>query len=164
AGNLTGRRHEVSRSLAGRKLADVEDDPTATQSETGAQPRDLRRRGRRRGRGNVVDRLNALHALQEPGAPVDVEDPLAHADHAVEVSEKALLEPAVEPEVEERELRAELPPRVLHVQGEVLLGALPPELPHAAVGRHSVVMVETDGRGVDDRAVADREKDGHAQE
>ncbi len=78
--------------------------------------------------------------------------------------EKALLEPAVEPEVEERELRTELLAGIPDVEPEVFLGALAPELAHAAVGRHAVVVVETHRRRVDDRAVADREKHGDPQQ
>src|SRR5439155_13098411 len=64
----------------------------------------------------------------------------------------------------ERELRAELPARILHVECEVLFRALAPQLAHAAVGRHPVVVVETEGRRVDDRPVADGKEDGNAEQ
>ncbi len=74
-----------------------------------------------------------------------------------------LLEPAVQQEVQECELGAQPAPSALGVQGKILLGAFPPELPHAAVGRHPVAVVQAHGGGVDDAAVADRERDGEAE-
>ena len=57
----------------------------------------------------------------------------------------------------------ELPPAAPHVAGEVVLGALAPELLHAAVGRHAVARVQAHRRGVDDARVPDGEDHGHAE-
>src|SRR5438034_1077745 len=86
ARQLRRRRREIGGAFPGRELADVEDDPTAAKPETVAQRLDLPGRGRRGGRRDVVDRLNASHALEETRAPVNVEDPLAHTDDAVDTT------------------------------------------------------------------------------
>src|SRR5439155_17203992 len=121
AGDPSRRRQEVGRPLARRELPDVEDDPAAPQPETVAKRLDLTGRGRHRGRRNVVDRLDAPYPVEEAGAPVDIEDPLAHADDAVDTPQEALLHARVQPQVEEGELRAKLAARILHVEREVLL-------------------------------------------
>ena len=115
------RRDEVGRPLTGRELPDVEDDPAAPQPETVAQRLDLPGRGRHRGRRNVVDGLDAPYPVEEAGAPIDIEDPLAHTDDAVDTPQEALLHARVQPKVEEGELRAKLAARILHVEREVLL-------------------------------------------
>src|SRR5206468_2446105 len=132
-GDLSRRSDEVGRPLTRRELPDVEHDPAVPQPETIAQRLDLPGRGRRGGRRDVVDRLDAPYPLEEAGAPVDVEDPLAHADDAVDTPQEALLHARVQPKVEEGELRAELAARIFHVEREVLLRALTPQLADAAV-------------------------------
>src|SRR2546430_17511137 len=99
------RRDEVGRPLTGRELPDVEDDPAAPQPESLAQRLDLRGQGRCGGRWDVVDRVEPPYALEEAGAPVDIENPLAHADDGIDASQEALLDSRVQPAVEERELR-----------------------------------------------------------
>src|SRR5204862_6060403 len=67
-------------------------------------------------------------------------------------------------EVEERELRAKLATLILDVEGEVLLGALAPELADAAVRWLPIVVVQAERRRVDDGAVADRQEDREAEQ
>ena len=60
--------------------------------------------------------------------------------------------------------QAKLATRVLDVEGEVLLGALAPELADAAVRRPPIVVVQAERRRVDDGSVADRQEDREAEQ
>src|SRR5262249_59988981 len=90
---------------------------------------------------NGRDRLPPPHAGEEPGAPVDAENPLAHPNHRVDTREEALLQTGVEPAVQEGHAGAAPAVPAPGVQIEVLDGALAPELAHAAIRRPPIAVV-----------------------
>jgi hypothetical protein len=102
-----------------------------------------------------VDDTKAGHPLEQSRAAIEVLDPLAHRHHGVDPTQEPLLEPRIEPAVEKAELDPEAAPRSLRIQMEVLFRALAPELPHPAVGRHPIPVMQAHRRRVDDAAVAD---------
>src|SRR5207237_1486524 len=98
----------------------------------------------------------------QPGATVDGEESLAPRAHRVDTAQEALLQPGVEPAMEEGELGGEPGPPALDVEIEVLDRALAPELGDAAVDGHPVAVMQTHGRRVDEAAVADRRDHRHS--